>query len=205
MWKNIFVVIYIITAFFAYYYLFRVYKDTNTDPFKENFGYEEKKHYFKYLMDYEDYMTSREFNCKKFQDLILKPQTKKLEDVFKLNISLIHVSLYFMLIFLFVFLVMILLSCLCFKLMQLFIQILGVANLIIFFTAIMNFNNGNINDYYEFLSCKNVNYEGFDKYKSVEVLKKDFRYFTILYVLFLICSAFIPFNFSSISNTSYSY
>ena len=37
----------LLISIFIYIYLYRVFTDTKTDPFQQNFDFEEKKHFFK--------------------------------------------------------------------------------------------------------------------------------------------------------------
>ena len=122
----------------------------------------------------------------------------KLGDIFHLNISKIHFCSYLILfIFIFQISLALLLPCLkeCVKatnnliIALLFSSLrdinigLPTANFIIIIFMINSFYNGDINTYYDFISCDNVNYDKFEKYRNVENLKNNFWMFICLQIV----------------------
>ena len=59
--------------------------------------------------------------------------------------------------------------------------------MIAFIHIIHAYYSSDINSYYDFLSCDNINIVGFKKYKSIENLKYDFPRFMVLNI---VCMAF---------------
>ena len=195
--------IHIIIFIFAYIYLYRVYNETKTDPFQYALGFEEKKKFFNYTINYERYMNGFDYNCKVYQDLILEPETKKLGDVFNIKTETIHycsVILLFttFILFSFVFLYLAIIPCLliCTPLVPFLMSIIagsgiitpfiGWVNIITIIVSIYSFNKCDINAYYDFLTCENINYDAFEKYRNIESLKTDFKNFMILIIINMI-------------------
>ena len=210
MWWILVLIIYINLIIYIFGYIFRVYDNTEKDPFQENFGFEEKKKIFNYTIndDIVHYLTYLK-TCKNYQDLILDPNTQKLGDIFELNFETIHICALLMIIYLFYtffrslfefFYILIILTCravfpipesvitFLFKCLYPFLSIL---NGFIFILCIYEFYGGGINSYFEFLSCKNVNYDELRKYKKVENLRSDSRKFSILYIIYIASTVFI--------------
>ena len=63
--------------------------------------------------------------------------------------------------------------------------ILIISGIIIFYSIIFLFDNyhykGDNKAYIKFLSCRNVNYEGFHRYKTIELLKSYFWKYELFY------------------------
>ena len=57
---------------------------------------------------------------------------------------------------------------------------------ITFISIVYNFFSGDINNFIKFLSCKNVNYDGFDRFRIVEEIKSDFIMYFILKIIHII-------------------
>ena len=184
--------------------IFRLYKDTEINPFQINFGFEEKKNFFRYNINYDAYMTEKEKKCKINQDLIMDPSTNKLGDVFELNFSKIHFYCFLILIAT----IFSLFSELFIKVSDLFSHIYpqksipalkdlnslfniisGCSILLSFLLLIPLFKyylKGEIDEYYEFLTCKNVIYDAFERYRSAENLRHDLRKFGFLFIILII-------------------
>ena len=198
MLKGLVRIIYIIITILTFVYLIKVYNDTKTDPLQDNLDVEEKKKFFKYIAQYEEEMNTFEIKCKKYQDFILESEITKLGDIFHLNIWTIHFCSY-IIIFIFIFHISLTLLVPCLKecakatndliIGLLFSSLrdinlgLPTANFVIIIFMINSFYNGDINTYYDFISCDNVNYDKFEKYRSVENLKINFWMFMCLQIV----------------------
>ena len=209
MWKIlVFLVVNLLFCIFTYIYLFIVYKDSEKDPSKIQFGFGEKENFFKTM----DKTPGLQFDndCYYYQDLIMEPKIQKLEDFFEFNIESIHKGSIILLFFLFYFILILSLISLniflfglsfifpsflkaipiVFMLINIFSRFdrcLGCINLIAFIHIIHAYYSSDINSYYDFLSCDNINIAGFKKYKSIENLKYDFPRFMVLNI---VCMAF---------------
>lgn len=93
MWWILIFIIYINLIIYIFGYIFRVFSNTEKDPFQQSFGFEEKKRIFNYTIndDADHYLSSFEYTCKKYQDLILDSKTQKFGDIFDLNFVYIFV------------------------------------------------------------------------------------------------------------------
>ena len=203
--KNVLAFINLILLIIANIYVFKVYHDTENNPFQKYFNFEEKKKLFTHINSNEtpDFKISN--NCKKYQDLIMEPQTQKLGDVFKVDLAPINAGSFLMIVFFTYCIFHILFIFISIFLIQLFpdsaivspiVKLLKIFNLIlkifspvyffIFIILIYKYHSSEIDTYYEFLSCNNINLEGFDKYSSIDILKHDFKRFEVLYIIYLI-------------------
>ena len=140
----------------------------------------------------------------------MEPKIQKLEDFFEFNIESIHNGSIILFIFLFYFALVLSIASLniltlglafifpnfskiiplCVKtlfLLKSFERCSGCVNVIAFIYTVHSYFSSDINSYCDFLSCDNVNIEGFKKYKSVENLKYDFIHFMVFYIA---CMAF---------------
>ena len=203
MWYYILVPIIFVVYIFELIYLYRIYNETKTDPFQQPLGFEEKKKFFNYTINYERYMNGFDYDCWVYQDLILETETKKLGDVFDIKTETIHYCSIFLFLLAFIFvslifiplIIILLILCavifrpllyivLLFITCYIFINItLGTINLIIIIISIYSFNNSDINAYYYFLTCENINYDAFEKYRNIESLKTDFKHFINLFII----------------------
>ena len=210
MWKIILFLLplNILLLIIAYIYLFNVYKDTEKDPSKTKFGFGEKENFFKATNRIPGLQFGND--CYYYQDLIMEPKIQKLEDFFEFNIESIHNGSIILFIFLFYFALVLSIASLniltlglafifpnfskiiplCVKtlfLLKSFERCSGCVNVIAFIYTVRSYFSSDINSYCDFLSCDNVNIEGFKKYKSVENLKYDFIHFMVFYIA---CMAF---------------
>ena len=149
-----------------------------------------------------------ETKCKDYESQI-KEGNKKMNEIFKLNISGIHsmiVGLLALIIITFgVLALMLFLSCgaacgqICcgegaFLILVPCIPVIiivafgsGITNLVLFIILLVRYYGGDTRTYVEFLECKNVNRSKFsDKFKDIEELKTDFTIFMILHIIYLI-------------------
>ena len=219
MWYYILVPIIFVVYIFELIYLYRIYNETKTDPFQQPLGFEEKKKFFNYTINYELYMNKFDYNCKVYQDLILEPDTKKLGDVFNIKTEIIHYGCIFSfltayILFWFAFLPLVLNPCLkmtCRSLISFFLQniacsnltsaLIGPINIIVIIISINSFYNSDINAYFDFLTCENINYAAFEKYRNIESLKTDFKNLIIPFIILWILSfAYFIWELHSVRN-----
>ena len=199
-----------ISTIVAFIYLIKVFGDTKIDIFQQPIHPGEKEKYFIDPALNPDQTLKYDQTCQVYQDVIMNPNTKKLGDVFTLNIETIHIKSYYIIfinvfillyyIFIFIFVILFIaardnqacLACLAvaFGLLSIIIIFVMVIANILFFIIIYNYYSGDTNAYNSFLECRNVNYEGFSRYRIVEVLKNDFFYFMIFNIISIISSFF---------------
>ena len=196
MLKNILQLISTLLLITTVIFLFKVYKDTEKDPFQKYFSFEEKKIFFRHVISFQNPLIKNKNYCKKYQDLIMDPKTQKLGDVFELNISSINTCSFYMIIFLvylifylsFLFLtyfigklfpnsIIVVPFGLLFGLFSCLFSLFFITNIILFIVSIYKFYTSEINTFYEFLMCNNVNLEAFNKYRSIDNLRSDFKHF----------------------------
>ena len=207
MCKSIFSILGFVSTILAFIYLIKVYGDTKIDIFQENIIPGEKDNYFIDPALNPDQTLKYDQYCKVYQEIIMSPNTKKLGDVFTLNTESIHnqsfylifINLYILLFYVFLFVAFILFiiappraGCIAIVLVILTLilfVIMIIAN-ILFFILIYNYYNGDTSIYNSFLQCRNVNYEGFRRYRIVEVFRKDFIYFMTYNIISIISSFF---------------
>jgi len=149
-----------------------------------------------------------ETQCKNYETQI-KAGDKKLNEIFKLNISGIHEMVLGLLILIIIsFGVLILffvLSCgaicgsiccgesaililvPCIPVMIIVAFGSGITNLVLFIILCVRYYGGDTRTYVEFLECKNVNRAKFsEKFKDIEELKSDFTVFMVLHIIYLV-------------------
>ena len=178
-------------------FIFLIRSDTSENYFNEQLTQEEKNKFF-YNPGTNPLIQPSEIGikCQMYQNTIMDEKVTKLGDVFDLNIELIHerttslliiwISILIFIIFYFVCffanirtqnMAIICLSC-CFLIGSF---IFGAANFIFLYKLILAFYYSDMNQFVQFLKCRNVVREGFNKYLYVEDL-----HFHIS--LFIICS-----------------
>ena len=190
----------------SFYFIYKVYTNTVIDTFKYPISLEDKKHLFnnniKNPVDYN-------YDCETYKELIMAPKTQKLGDIFILDIKkLFNCSLFFINfliydIFSISFFILSLIirkinityNRIC-KILHPIIAIFNIAYIHLKFVYFINFilliysfyliNTGDIDTYLNFLLCKNINYDEFEKYKNVENIKYDFRYYFIFQIFSII-------------------
>ena len=178
-------------------FIFLIRSDTSENYFNEQLTQEEKNKFF-YNPGTNPLIQPSEIGikCQMYQNTIMDEKVTKLGDVFDLNIELIHerttslliiwISCLIFIIFYFVCffanirtqnMAIICLSC-CFLIGSF---IFAAANFIYLYKLILAFYYSDMNQFVQFLKCRNVVREGFNKYLYVEDL-----HFHIS--LFIICS-----------------
>ena len=186
------------------YFFLPLITDTKTDPFQQNFDFEEKKHFFKTKYKNADIDTMNKIasDCELYQVFIMDRKTQNLGEIFLgVKIRSIH-KCSFILMIIFFFLIFILavsiLSLITspqnfFSMKPQLSNVRGLiscVNVFVFIYIAHLFYSGEIPTYCEFLSCDNVNYEGFKKYRSIEKLNHDFKRFMIFTFIGMLCGIF---------------
>ena len=64
----------------------------------------------------------------------------------------------------------------------------GITELVLFIILCVNYGNGDISEYVEFLDCAGVNKAAFEKYSVIKDVKETYTPFMILYIIFLVLS-----------------
>ena len=199
MCKAILSIIGFVTAILTIIYIFRVYHDTAFDIFQLEFRIGEKEKFFidPTINPYQ--ILKEDLKCKRYESLIMDPRTKKLGDVFHLNFDAINYRVLFMIILYITILIFIVFSVLYFLIITfapiltdictiffvLFSVIIYFAMSFLIYLFVMivySYYMGDTKTYVDFLSCKNVNYEGFRRYRAVENFKSNFTRFMWSYI-----------------------
>ena len=182
--------------------IFQILSDTKNDEFQQPFSIGEKEKMF-YGSNTNPLIDSSivSIKCEMYQNTIMDPKVSKMGEVFNLNMKLIHdkiKSLLIVEIFAFVFLVFFLicmiisvkaksLSLVCLSCIMMIASIgFTIANFIYLYRVIVIFYNSDMNQFMEFLKCKNINRDGFDKYLYAEDLYKHFTRFVILNIIHIL-------------------
>ena len=199
----LFFIIRLLISIASFHFLHEIYINTVIDPFHYSFGYEEKKKLFKGKDTNQLNVNSR---CKAYEESIMNTRTEKLGDIFELKYGQLFSCSYFLIAFLMYdifrlslgiisiilfniynrFHICIFLLSIIIKIQKDVLRILDFVyfiNIFFFIYAIYSFYSGDTNDYYNFLFCKNINYDEFDKYSVVVDVKFDFRYYMILQII----------------------
>ena len=197
MCKQILTFVGIILWILTLVYLFKVYGETKVDLFQQPFETGEKEKFFIDSTQNPDQLPNVNAQCKDYQAQIMNPNTKKLGDVFILNTESVHRGVFYYLIITITFIIILVMFLILFivialspessslrtiasfilLIISLFSMILLILSIINFILLLYSYYSGDTTTYYEFLRCKNVNYEGFHRYRIVEILKSDFRTF----------------------------
>ena len=205
MCKGLLNIINTIATIIAFVYLFKIYNDTKIDVFQKNIEIGEKENYFIDPAQNPNQLLKYEPKCQAYEKMIMNPTTQKLGDVFKINMETINRRIFFILIvniliiafFLFIILEGILLFILpgiaaCFAIVLVPFSIALFVGLIlsniIFIVLIYSYYSSDTNAYNDFLTCKNVNYDGFSKYRVIEKFKYDFKIFMIFNIVSMLLS-----------------
>ena len=205
MCKSILNTINTIVTIIAFVYLIKIYNDTKIDVFQQKIEIGEKGNYFIDPAQNPNQLLKYEPKCQAYEKTIMNPTTQKLGDVFKIDMETINGRIFFILVvnilvvafILFILvesiLVMILpgiLNCLSIVLIALSIAVyvgLILSN-IVFLLLIYSYYSSDTNTYNAFLTCKNVNYDGFSKYRVVEKFKYNFKRFMIFNIISMLLS-----------------
>ena len=186
------------------YMLLQLYSYSKLDTFQYKLQPREKENFFIEPNDNNVVLTN-DYNCMLYQDLILDKKTDKLGDVFNLNLEQIHhrltvllvttiltisfLIILILIIFVIKFIPSIINSCsFLILLISIMMFICNFIILIYFFLFISAFYHGDINNYIEFLTCNNVNYLSFSRYRNIEFLKSHFKAYIIVLAISLLLS-----------------
>ena len=180
---------------FIWVTIFRILSDTRYDAFQQPFASGEKEILFNNKVT-NPLVSSPEVNikCEMYQNIIMNPKVSKLGDIFNLNIKLIHDNIESLLIvtlcevlLLFSSICIIILSRNNFNSLSCIITLmklsLGIANLVLLNKVFFIFYKSNINQFMEFLQCKNINRPGFGNYLYAEDLYEHFASFVIANII----------------------
>ena len=177
--------------------VFVIRSDTSKNYFNEQLTQEEKNIFF-YNTETNPLLQPSEIGikCQMYQNIILDERVTKLGDVFNLNIELIHDKTTALLILWISCLIFTIFCMICFFAnirtqnvtiiclsccMLIGSFIFAIANFILLYKLILAFYYSDMNQFVQFLKCRNVVREGFNKYLYVEDL-----HFHIS--LFILCS-----------------
>ena len=190
----------------SFHFIHKIYINTVIDPFKFPLTFEEKKYLFN---DIKKNPIDYNYDCESYKELIMAPKTQKLGDIFILGINkLFKCSLFFInfliydifsISFFILSLIIRKINIVYGRICKIFQPIIGIfnsafihlkfiylINLVLLIYVLYLINTGDIDAYLSFLLCKNINYDKFEKYRNVENIKYDFRYFFILQIFSII-------------------
>ena len=180
---------------FIQVFWYRIYVSTKVNPFERYFEKNEKNTFF--TKNYAR-IAPLDLECSIYEDLIMDPDTTRLEKVFKLNYFPIHTTSKFLLYLnfaiigtAFLYIIFLILS----RIQQIFyyfyqicsfaVFTMGIANLVLNITLISDYFKGNSSSFLRFLKCPNVNSDVFEEYKeSVLNANSDIK----IYIVFIIAS-----------------
>ena len=208
MCKPILSLVGLVLWIFTLVYIFKIYGETKVDIFQNQFNPGEKEKFFTPLSQNPEQLLNIEPQCKNYQEQIMNPNTKKLGDVFHLNTASVHRKAFYYIIITITFIVICVMFIILMVLIaissansslrtiaSLILLILSLVSMVVIILSLINFialfysyYSGDTTTYYEFLRCKNVNYEGFSRYRIVEILKSDFRTFVQIIIFNMILS-----------------
>ena len=175
--------------------VFLIRSDTSKNYFNEQLTQEEKNIFF-YNTETNPLLQPSEIGikCQMYQNIILDERVTKLGDVFNLNIELIHDKTTALLILWISCLIFTIFCMICFFAnirtqnvtiiclsccMLIGSFIFAIANFILLYKLILAFYYSDMNQFVQFLKCRNVVREGFIKYLYIE----DLHYHIALFIL----------------------
>ena len=175
--------------------VFVIRSDTSKNYFNEQLTQEEKNIFF-YNTETNPLLQPSEIGikCQMYQNIILDERVTKLGDVFNLNIELIHDKTTALLILWISCLIFTIFCMICFFAnirtqnvtiiclsccMLIGSFIFAIANFILLYKLILAFYYSDMNQFVQFLKCRNVVREGFSKYLYIE----DLHYHIALFIL----------------------
>ena len=175
--------------------VFLIRSDTSKNYFNEQLTQEEKNIFF-YNSETNPLLQPSEIGikCQMYQNIILDERVTKLGDVFNLNIELIHDKTTALLILWISCLIFTIFCMICFFAnirtqnvtiiclsccMLIGSFIFAIANFILLYKLILAFYYSDMNQFVQFLKCRNVVREGFSKYLYIE----DLHYHIALFIL----------------------
>ena len=186
-------------------YLLGVYSDTKIDTSLYQFEPGEKESFFIDPSQNTNQRLIYDKKCQLYQEKIMNPNVQKLGDVFKFNIPFIHsksgiltdLVIFMIIFFFFSFIYVLFIACIpviagicsiIFFIGVILMILAQILILVVFILLLIDYYSGDTNTYYNFLFCRNVNYNGFNRYKNIENLRIDFRKFFIFQILSMILS-----------------
>ena len=175
--------------------VFLIRSDTSKNYFNEQLTQEEKNIFF-YNTETNPLLQPSEIGikCQMYQNIILDERVTKLGDVFNLNIELIHDKTTALLILWISCLIFTIFCMICFFAnirtqnvtiiclsccMLIGSFIFAIANFILLYKLILAFYYSDMNQFVQFLKCRNVVREGFSRYLYIE----DLHYHIALFIL----------------------
>ena len=175
--------------------VFLIRSDTSKNYFNEQLTQEEKNIFF-YNTETNPLLQPSEIGikCQMYQNIIMDERVTKLGDVFNLNIELIHDKTTALLILWISCLIFTIFCMICFFAnirtqnvtiiclsccMLIGSFIFAIANFILLYKLILAFYYSDMNQFVQFLKCRNVVREGFSKYLYIE----DLHYHIALFIL----------------------
>ncbi len=193
----------ILFCLLEFYFLLKMYTYSKTDVFEYELKPNEKEKFFidDYIKEKNDIINDSK--CMLYQELIMDKNTKKLGDVFNLNLELIHsrsvVLLTLVVVYIVFYIILILISMIiiftpsmlnCCSVIIAAISfnfaILGGVNFIFLIVFLYAFYKGDINAYIDFLNCPYVNPLEFRRYRNIEIFKSNYKgYITIVIINFI--------------------
>ena len=186
--------------------VFLIRSDTSKNYFNEQLTQEEKNIFF-YNTETNPLLQPSEIGikCQMYQNIIMDERVTKLGDVFNLNIELIHDKTTALLILWISCLIFTIFCMICFFAnirtqnvtiiclsccMLIGSFIFAIANFILLYKLILAFYYSDMNQFVQFLKCRNVVREGFSKYLYIE----DLHYHIALFILCSIVQMGMQFN-----------
>ena len=175
--------------------VFLIRSDTSKNYFNEQLTQEEKNIFF-YNTETNPLLQPSEIGikCQMYQNIIMDERVTKLGDVFNLNIELIHDKTTALLILWISCLIFTIFCMICFFAnirtqnvtiiclsccMLIGSFIFTIANFILLYKLILAFYYSDMNQFVQFLKCRNVVREGFSRYLYIE----DLHYHIALFIL----------------------
>ena len=175
--------------------VFLIRSDTSKNYFNEQLTQEEKNIFF-YNTETNPLLQPSEIGikCQMYHNIIMDERVTKLGDVFNLNIELIHDKTTALLILWISCLIFTIFCMICFFAnirtqnvtiiclsccMLIGSFIFAIANFILLYKLILAFYYSDMNQFVQFLKCRNVVREGFSKYLYIE----DLHYHIALFIL----------------------
>jgi hypothetical protein len=186
--------------------VFLIRSDTSKNYVNEQLTQEERNIFF-YNTETNPLLQPSEIGikCQMYQNIILDERVTKLGDVFNLNIELIHDKTTALLILWISCLIFTIFCMICFFAnirtqnvtiiclsccMLIGSFIFAIANFILLYKLILAFYYSDMNQFVQFLKCRNVVREGFSKYLYIE----DLHYHIALFILCSIVQMGMQFN-----------
>ena len=211
MWQKIKSILSFCLSLAVIIFIFLIRSNTSKNYFNEQLTQEEKNKFF-YNTETNPLIKQSEIGikCQMYQNIIMDEKITKLGDVFNLNIEIIHgKTTSFIIIWIVLFLFSAFNSC-CFVFAlsiqnKTILYICLTSILISYFTSyivifillyklIFAFYYSDMNQFVQFLKCRNVVKEGFIKYLYMENL----QYYLVLFIICAIIDT--GFNFSNYVN-----